>query len=149
MLMNGCAIGLGIPRGNSNPKLDEMYAAANLWSGTNEMLAELVELPLEAQPQTLFSHGFQQDVKGAIIRRIIGEGLNVFLARRMFRPLQMKDTSFDARHRVRQGKLNRIRAPPEHLAYFTKNTKDGNTDGAQDSTLASSPQTTVQYCPSA
>src|SRR5271156_4441366 len=42
-----------IPLGSTNPKVDEMYAAADLWSGTNDdMIARLAKLPLEAQPRT-------------------------------------------------------------------------------------------------
>jgi len=40
--------------GSTNPKFDEMYAAAELFSGTNEdLIAKLAKLPLEAQPGTL------------------------------------------------------------------------------------------------
>jgi CubicO group peptidase (beta-lactamase class C family) len=91
--------------GSSNPKVDEIYAAAGLWSGTNdEMIAKLAKLPLEAQPGTEFRYGLQQEVQGAIIRRISGEGLDTFLDQRILGPLGMKDTGFgvpeDQRDRI-------------------------------------------------
>lgn len=84
-----------VPMGSTNPKVDEMYAAADLFSGTNEdMIAKLAKLPLEAQPGTLFRYGLQQEVQGVIIQRLSGEPLDTFLETRIFGPLGMKDTGF-------------------------------------------------------
>jgi CubicO group peptidase (beta-lactamase class C family) len=81
--------------GSTNPKLDEMYAKAGLWGGTaDDMIAKIATLPLEAQPGTLFRYGLQQEVWGAIIRRISGEDLDTYLDRRIFQPLGMSDTGF-------------------------------------------------------
>ncbi|MFZ0227791.1 MAG: serine hydrolase domain-containing protein [Mycobacterium sp.] len=95
-LMATCAgFAFLVPMGSTNPKLDEMYAAAGLFSGTNEdMVAKLAKLPLEAQPGTLFRYGLQQEVQGVIIQRLSGETLDTFLERRIFGPLGMKDTGF-------------------------------------------------------
>jgi CubicO group peptidase (beta-lactamase class C family) len=47
--------------GSTNPKVDALYAAAGLWSGTaDDMIAKLAKLPLEAQPGTHFRYGLQQ-----------------------------------------------------------------------------------------
>jgi CubicO group peptidase (beta-lactamase class C family) len=84
-----------VPLGSTNPKFDEMYAAAELFSGTNEdLIAKLAKLPLEAQPGTLFRYGLQQEVQGVIITRISGEPLDVFLERRIFAPIGLTDTGF-------------------------------------------------------
>jgi CubicO group peptidase (beta-lactamase class C family) len=95
-LMASCAgFAFGAPVGSTNPKVDEMYVAADLFGGSNdEMIAKLAKLPLEAQPGTLFRYGFQQEVQGAIIKRISGETLDTFLQRRIFGPLAMLDTGF-------------------------------------------------------
>jgi CubicO group peptidase (beta-lactamase class C family) len=95
-LMATCAgFAFGVPLGTTNPKVDEMYAAAGLFSGTNEdLIAKLAKLPLEAQPGTLFRYGLQQEVQGVIIQRLSGEPLDAFLERRIFGPLGMKDTAF-------------------------------------------------------
>jgi CubicO group peptidase (beta-lactamase class C family) len=95
-LMATCAgFAFGVPLGTTNPKVDEMYAAAGLFSGTNEdLIAKLATLPLEAQPGTLFRYGLQQEVQGVIIQRLSGEPLDVFLERRILGPLGMTDTGF-------------------------------------------------------
>ncbi|OYN75635.1 serine hydrolase domain-containing protein [Mycolicibacterium sphagni] len=95
-LMATCAgFAFLVPMGSTNPKVDEMYAQAGLFSGTNEdFIAKIAKLPLEAQPGTLFRYGLQQEVQGVIIQRIAGEPLDVFLQRRIFAPLRMTDTGF-------------------------------------------------------
>jgi CubicO group peptidase (beta-lactamase class C family) len=95
-LMASCAgFAFLVPMGSTNPKVDEMYLAADLFSGTNEdFIAKVAKLPLEAQPGTLFRYGLQQEVQGVIIQRISGEPLDVFLQRRILGPLGMRDTGF-------------------------------------------------------
>jgi CubicO group peptidase (beta-lactamase class C family) len=95
-LMATCAgFAFLVPLGSTNPKLDEMYADADLFSGTNEnLIAKLAKLPLEAQPGTLFRYGLQQEVQGVIIQRLSGEPLDTFLEHRIFNPLAMVDTGF-------------------------------------------------------
>jgi CubicO group peptidase (beta-lactamase class C family) len=105
LMSTSAGFAFGVPLGSTNPRVDEMYASAGLWGGTNDdMIAKLAQLPLEAQPGTLFRYGLQQEVQGAIIRRLTGEGLDTFLNRRIFRPLRMKDTGFgvpeDQRDRI-------------------------------------------------
>jgi CubicO group peptidase (beta-lactamase class C family) len=81
--------------GSINPKVDALYAAADLWSDTNDdLIAKLAKLPLEAQPGTHFRYGLQQEVQGAIIKRLTGQTIDVFLEQRIFVPLGMKDTGF-------------------------------------------------------
>jgi len=95
LMASSAGFAFGAPVGSTNPKLDEMYAAAGLFSGTNEdMVAKIAKLPLEAQPGTLFRYGLQQEFQGVIIQRISGETLDTFLERRIFGPLGMKDTGF-------------------------------------------------------
>jgi len=95
IMTTSAGFAFGVPFGSTNLKLDDMYAKAGLWSGTNDdFIARLAKLPLEAQPGTLFRYGLQQEVQGAIIRRLTGEGLDDYLERRIFRPLGMKDTGF-------------------------------------------------------
>jgi CubicO group peptidase (beta-lactamase class C family) len=95
--MSTCAgFAFGPLLGSINPEVDAMYAAADLWSGTNDdLIARLATLPLEAQPGTHFRYGLQQEVQGAIIRRITGQTIDVFLEQRIFAPLGMKDTGFE------------------------------------------------------
>jgi CubicO group peptidase (beta-lactamase class C family) len=95
-LMASCAgFAFGAPVGSTNLKLDEIYATAGLFDGTNEdMIGKIANLPLEAQPGTLFRYGLQQEFQGVIIQRISGEALDTYLQQRIFEPLGMKDTGF-------------------------------------------------------
>jgi CubicO group peptidase (beta-lactamase class C family) len=105
IMSTSAGFAFGPAMGSSNPEVDALYAAAELWSGTNdEMIAKLAKLPLESQPGTRFRYGLQQEVQGVIIRRISGEALDAFLERRVFRPLRMKDTGFG----VPEGHRDRI-----------------------------------------
>jgi CubicO group peptidase (beta-lactamase class C family) len=97
------------PLGTTNPKVDQMYAAADLFSGTNEeMIAKLATLPLETQPGTHFRYGFQQEVQGVIIQRLTGEPLDTVLERLIFGPLGMVDTGFGV------PQADRDRIPPRY-----------------------------------
>lgn len=105
LMSTSAGFAFGPAFGSTNIKVDEQYAAAGLWNGTNdEMIAKLAKLPLESQPGTEFRYGLQQEVQGAIIRRLSGEALDRFLQRRIFDPLLMQDTGFgvpeDQRDRI-------------------------------------------------
>jgi CubicO group peptidase (beta-lactamase class C family) len=109
-LMATCAgFAFLVPMGSTNPRLDEMYLAAGLFTGTNEdFIAKIARLPLEAQPGTRFRYGLQQEVQGVIIQRISGQSLDVFLEQRIFAPLGMTDTGFGVPHDQRD------RIPPRY-----------------------------------
>jgi CubicO group peptidase (beta-lactamase class C family) len=95
LMSTSAGFAFGPAFGSTNTKVDDLYAADDLWNGTNdEMIAKLAKLPLESQPGTEFRYGLQQEVQGAIMRRITGESLDAFLDRRIFQPLGMKDTGF-------------------------------------------------------
>jgi hypothetical protein len=76
LMASSAGFAFGPALGSSNPKADEMYTAADPWSSTNDdIIPKLAKLPLEAQPGTEFRYGIQQQVQGAILRRITGMGL--------------------------------------------------------------------------
>ena len=87
-------------------ELTRLWRAADLWSGPGltNFIAKLGKLPLKHQPGDSFTYGVNQDVQGALIERVSGQRLGVFLEERVFGPLGMKDTSFDVppekRHRL-------------------------------------------------
>lgn len=110
-LMASCAgFAFGPPMGSSNLAVDALYAKADLWSGTNDdIIAKLAKLPLESQPGTQFRYGLQQEVQGAILRRIADEQLDTLLERLIFKPLGMKNTGFDV------APDQRDRIPPRYM----------------------------------
>lgn len=103
VMASSAGFAFGPAFGSTNPEVDKMYAGADLWSGTNDdIIPKLAQLPLESQPGTEFRYGLQQEVQGAILRRISGEPIDTFLERRIFQPLSMKDTGFEVAPDQRQ-----------------------------------------------
>ncbi len=96
LMASSAGFAFGPAFGSTNPVVDELYAKADLWSGANDdIIGKLAKLPLESQPGTEFRYGLQQEVQGAILRRLSGEQIDTFLERRIFAPLGMKDTGFE------------------------------------------------------
>nr|WP_281178315.1 serine hydrolase domain-containing protein [Sphingomonas sanxanigenens] len=59
-----------------------------------DLVARLGKAPLLHQPGERFSYGFSTTVLGAVIERVSGETLDDFYQRRIFDPLEMRDTRF-------------------------------------------------------
>ena len=59
-----------------------------------EMVTKLSKLPLAFQPGTTWDYSMSTDVLGALIERVSGQTLDIFLAERVTKPLGMKDTGF-------------------------------------------------------
>jgi CubicO group peptidase (beta-lactamase class C family) len=70
----------------------------------NEFIAELGKIPLASQPGSHFEYSISTDVLGILLERITGKRLDLLLADMLFKPLGMKDTSFQAQARD----LNRL-----------------------------------------
>jgi CubicO group peptidase (beta-lactamase class C family) len=80
-----------------NAELKERYAKANVtWTGVTaaEQLESLGKVPLAHQPGTMWEYGLSTDVVGRVVESITGTRLSRFLDERLFRPLGMKDTTF-------------------------------------------------------
>lgn len=69
-----------------------------------DMIDKLSQYPLIAQPGAKWIYGFHSDVLGALAEEVSGRDLNDFLDRRLFRPLDMKDTGYW----VRRGSNDRL-----------------------------------------
>jgi CubicO group peptidase (beta-lactamase class C family) len=59
-------------------------------------VAELAKLPLISQPGASWDYSHSTDVVGRVVEIVSGKSLGAFLAERIFRPLDMKDTGFFA-----------------------------------------------------
>ena len=78
--------------------VDSLYLKARLSEKSKdlaEFMTRLAELPLIAQPGTIFNYGFSTDVAGRIIEVASGTTLDKFLAARVTGPLRMPDTFFE------------------------------------------------------
>lgn len=95
-----------------NPELAKLWREANLWSepGLSTFIGKLAKVPLMHQPGDAYTYGISQDVQGALIERVTGQMLGVFLTERIFRPLGMKDTGFD----VPPDKMHRLAKTYKH-----------------------------------
>ena len=80
----------------------DAYKAAGLhgwyFADKDEPLAtaidRLAKLPLQAHPGDEYQYGYSTDVLGRLVEVVSGLPLDQFFEQRIYRPLQMKDTSF-------------------------------------------------------
>ena len=70
------------------------------------MIDKLVQVPLLAQPQTMWAYSSSVDVQGYLVEQIAGQPLGDFLHERIFAPLGMMDTAFY----VPPAKMHRVAA---------------------------------------
>jgi CubicO group peptidase (beta-lactamase class C family) len=71
------------------------YEDVNLQAGDlQDMIDKLARLPLAAQPGTDWRYGPSVNIQGYIVEKLSGQTLDVFLSRRIFEPLKMRDTGF-------------------------------------------------------
>lgn len=91
------------------PALTNAYDRLKPLESTNlaDMAEKLSQIPLAFDPGTDWTYGAGIDVLGRVIEVVSGEPLDVFLAKTIFEPLDMKDTAFSV--------------PPEKLDRFAVN----------------------------
>jgi len=83
------------------PELKEAYEKADVESRNSdispeEFLKRLSQIPLAYEPGTRWEYGVSTDVLGVLVERVSGKRLDHFLDELVFKPLGMKDTSFQA-----------------------------------------------------
>lgn len=83
----------GITPGNFGTRLNRPGYGAQA-KGLVDMINRVAELPLAAEPGTVWRYSIGLDVMGLVVERITGKSLDVFLRERLFRPLQMDSTGF-------------------------------------------------------
>lgn len=62
--------------------------------GLDDMVRRLAELPLAADPGTVWRYSVGLDVMGLVIQRVSGKPLDIFTRERLFEPLNMASTGF-------------------------------------------------------
>jgi CubicO group peptidase (beta-lactamase class C family) len=65
----------------------------------NEFISTLGKIPLASQPGTHWEYSISTDVLGIVLERVTGKRLDHLLDAMLFKPLGMKDTSFQAQSR--------------------------------------------------
>ncbi len=79
-----------------NDPVDRAYVDAKLWEAKDldEFAARLGKLPLKFEPGTQWHYSVAVDLTGVVIERLGDQPLNTYLKEQLFRPLDMRDTSF-------------------------------------------------------
>ena len=90
----------------SNTPVDKMYQKIQpLYSKNNQrMIEKLAEIPLLYPPNQKWHYSIATDVLGHLVEKVSKQTLGTFFKRRIFEPLEMKDTSFH----IDKGKLSRF-----------------------------------------
>jgi CubicO group peptidase (beta-lactamase class C family) len=63
-------------------------------AGLDDMVKRLAEVPLAAEPGTVWRYSIGLDVMGLVIQRVSGKPLDVFAREQLFEPLRMAATGF-------------------------------------------------------
>lgn len=80
-----------------NTPVDKMYRANSVFdrkSSLQDMINKLSKIPLLYQPGTKWHYSVSTDVLGYLVQKISGQSLDKFFKKRIFKPLDMKDTAF-------------------------------------------------------
>jgi CubicO group peptidase (beta-lactamase class C family) len=75
-------------------KADLRPGAPGLSYDNADMMRRLGSLPLAYAPGSTWEYSVSTDVLGALVEKVSGKTLDVFLRERIFSPLRMKDTGF-------------------------------------------------------
>lgn len=92
--------GITYPIFSGNNVMNSIYAKAGVSTGIGSKgtLKERIELlaaqPLANQPGSSFTYGLNTDVLGYLVEIVSGMSLNDFFIKKIFEPLDMKDTYF-------------------------------------------------------
>ncbi len=91
----------GINYGFTNPKYGAIYGklripdAAHPFDFTiHDMMKSLAKAPLAHQPGSRWTYGLSTDVLGAVVEKVSGERLDVYVQKNILDPLGMKHTGF-------------------------------------------------------
>jgi CubicO group peptidase (beta-lactamase class C family) len=86
----------GITHGWGNNPAEQLYRNAKLEdsSSLKDLVVKISQLPLVHQPGEKWEYGYSLDVLARLVEVISGQSFEDFLAQRIFKPLEMKDTGF-------------------------------------------------------
>jgi CubicO group peptidase (beta-lactamase class C family) len=90
--------GVGYGGGPGADRWEQAGISGWYFADRNEPVRSTIErmpsLPFPAQPGSAFVYGYSTDILGAVIEVASGMSLSAFLAERILRPLDMRDTHF-------------------------------------------------------
>lgn len=93
LMSHTAGFGYGLAPGNY---VDDRFQEAQVFQSPDisEIVRRVSTLPLKHQPGTTWDYSISVDLQAALIERLSGQRLGVFLKERLFDPLGMKDTGF-------------------------------------------------------
>src|SRR5262245_55748532 len=112
-----------------NSPVDQLYKKAGVLArgdSLQDLITKLGKVPLMYQPGTGWQDSVSTVVLGRVVEVVSGQGLDVFFAERIFKPLDMKDSGFI----VPKDKLSRFAA---NHGFDTKGKKLTVTETAEKS----------------
>ena len=89
--------GLGYFSNNVDQAVDSLYNEIDFKNilDNNEFISKIKNIPLNFDPGTDWKYGLSTNVIGYLIEVLSGMGLDEYLEWKIFKPLSMKDTSFE------------------------------------------------------
>ena len=96
----------GFIYGFGQAPIDKIYNQSRMFeaSSMDAFVAVAAKLPLNHEPGTQFRYGINTDLLGAVVEKVSGQPLDVFVDERICRPLGMADTGYD----VPEAKMARL-----------------------------------------
>lgn len=61
----------------------------------DDLVSAIGPIPLQYQPGTQWVYSLSVDILGAVVEKVSGQSLDVFMLERLFKPLRMNDTFFE------------------------------------------------------
>ncbi len=80
-----------------NSAVDKLYQAANPTDPNSSlpgMIGKLSQLPLKNQPGSAWEYSVSVDIQGYIVEKLSGMPYDVFIRKKILKPLKMKDSDF-------------------------------------------------------
>ncbi len=86
----------GFALGFLHSPVNELYKKADLFNAPdfNNFINRVAALPLDYHPGTQWEYSISSDIQGYLVERLSGVPFEQFLQERIFKPLNMNDTSF-------------------------------------------------------
>ena len=116
LLSHSAGFSYGAALLSQGARLDRAYANAGVGFRNEKTIAELVErlgrVPLAHQPGEGWTYGLSHDVLGRLIEVVSGQSFDLYLQERIFKPLEMVDTSFQVPESKRDRVATIYRAEP-------------------------------------
>ena len=87
----------GYVYGFGQAPIDKIYNQSGMFDATSldAFVAVAAKLPLNHEPGTQFKYGINTDILGAVVEKVAGQPLDVFVDERICKPLGMVDTGYD------------------------------------------------------